>query len=105
MGHQILGGTMRINGCERYVRVALLVLVVAIGVEAADPTAKPEFGTFGFDFTGMDKNTKPGDDFFRFANGAWLDRTQIPSDNNAISLRILMNDKMESLLHEMLERA
>jgi predicted metalloendopeptidase len=23
--------------------------------------------------------TKPGDDFFRYANGAWIDKTQIPS--------------------------
>ena len=28
----------------------------------------------------MDTQTKPGDDFFRYANGAWLDVTEIPAD-------------------------
>ncbi|TGD57532.1 M13 family metallopeptidase [Flavobacterium humi] len=28
----------------------------------------------------MDKSVKPGDDFFRFVNGTWFDKTQIPAD-------------------------
>lgn len=28
----------------------------------------------------MDKSVKPGDDFFRYVNGAWFDKTQIPAD-------------------------
>jgi putative endopeptidase len=28
----------------------------------------------------MDKNVKPGDDFFRYVNGLWLDKTEIPND-------------------------
>jgi putative endopeptidase len=28
----------------------------------------------------MDKSVKPGNDFFRFVNGAWFDKTQIPAD-------------------------
>lgn len=28
----------------------------------------------------MDKSVKPGDDFFRFVNGSWYDKTEIPSD-------------------------
>lgn len=28
----------------------------------------------------MDKTVKPGDDFFRFVNGTWYDKTEIPSD-------------------------
>lgn len=30
----------------------------------------------------MDKNVAPGDDFFGFANGAWLNATEIPSDRS-----------------------
>jgi len=40
----------------------------------------PRYGAWGFDITGMDRKAKPGDDFFRWANGAWFDRTEIPSD-------------------------
>jgi len=28
----------------------------------------------------MDKSVKPGDDFFRYVNGTWFDKTQIPAD-------------------------
>jgi putative endopeptidase len=28
----------------------------------------------------MDKTVKPGDDFFRFVNGTWYDKTAIPAD-------------------------
>ena len=30
----------------------------------------------------MDLNTKPSENFFRFVNGTWLDKTEIPADKN-----------------------
>src|SRR3954471_1613164 len=39
----------------------------------------------GVDLAGMDRSTKPGDDFFRFANGAWYDKTEIPPDRSTFS--------------------
>jgi putative endopeptidase len=37
----------------------------------------------GINVSYMDKNTKPNDNFFRFVNGAWLDKTEIPSDRTS----------------------
>jgi putative endopeptidase len=37
----------------------------------------------GIDVSLMDKNVKPSQDFFRYVNGTWLDKTEIPSDRNA----------------------
>ncbi|HVN46721.1 MAG TPA: M13 family metallopeptidase [Steroidobacteraceae bacterium] len=34
----------------------------------------------GLDFAGIDRSVAPGDDFFRYANGNWLAKTEIPSD-------------------------
>ncbi len=34
----------------------------------------------GINLNFMDKSVKPGDDFFRFVNGTWYDKTEIPSD-------------------------
>lgn len=42
--------------------------------------AAPQLGDWGFDQDGMDLAYAPGDDFFRFANGHWLDTTEIPAD-------------------------
>src|SRR5215475_14181232 len=67
------------------------------------PPVKLKYGTWGFDLPGMDTATKPGDDFFRYANGTWLDKTQIPPDKAAYSLRLAMTDLTEQRLHEMME--
>jgi len=34
----------------------------------------------GIDLDLMDRSVKPGDDFFRFVNGTWYDKTEIPAD-------------------------
>ena len=71
---------------------------------AADaPPGKLKYGTWGFDLAGMDTTTKPGDDFFRYANGTWIDKTEIPPDKPAYSLRLAMTDLTEQRLHEMME--
>ncbi|NQV69398.1 MAG: M13 family peptidase [Pseudohongiella sp.] len=51
---------------------------------AGDTTAatKPELGSFGVDLSSRDLTIKPGDDFFRYANGRWLDTFELPSDRS-----------------------
>ncbi|HEX2593445.1 MAG TPA: M13 family metallopeptidase N-terminal domain-containing protein, partial [Rhizomicrobium sp.] len=66
---------------------------------------KPIYGAWGFDSAGADFNTKPGDNFFRYANGTWLDKTEIPSDKPAYSLRLQMTDRTEGRLHDIFEAA
>ncbi len=36
----------------------------------------------GLDLSNIDTTTSPSSDFFRYANGAWLDRTEIPDDRS-----------------------
>jgi putative endopeptidase len=84
-----------------------LVLAGYLGVaaaEAQDP-AKSQYGPWGFDLTAMDPAVKPGDDFNRYANGAWLVRTEIPADKAVASLRYLMSDTIEARLHGLMENA
>ena len=84
--------------------LALLALCFAPLAHAADaPVGKPQYGNWGFDSSGADTSTKPGDDFFRYANGTWIDKTQIPPDKPAYSLRIAMTDRTEQRLHDMME--
>ncbi|OYW30103.1 MAG: peptidase M13 [Caulobacter sp. 12-67-6] len=54
----------------------------AIEGAAADLTSleSPRYGAWGFDTSGIDSSVKPGDDFYKWANGAWDARTEIPSD-------------------------
>jgi putative endopeptidase len=76
---------------------------VAAAPSSAAP--RPQYGAVGFDATGEDRKTAPGDDFFRFANGGWVDRTEIPGDKPAYSLRAAITDQTEQRLHELLESA
>ena len=77
--------------------------VQAVHAQSAD--ARPKYGTFGFDGAGVDRATKPGDDFFRYANGTWVDHTEIPADKPAYSLRLQMTDLTEQRLRGLMEDA
>jgi putative endopeptidase len=74
----------------------------AAGIPAA---AAPQYGTWGFDLSAMDTSVKPGNDFNRYASGAWLDRTEIPADKALFTLRMTMNDAIEARLHDLMESA
>ena len=88
--------------------VALAALTSAPAV-AADATAgpslaSPKYGTWGYDLSGMDRTVKPGEDFFRFANGKWVEPTEIPSDRsrygNFDKLRELSTDRQHAILED-----
>jgi len=84
---------------------ALLIglAVLASGVSAQE--TKPQYGAWGFDLGGADRSAQPGDDFFRFANGTWIDKTEIPADKPGYSLRLAMTDLTEKRLRDLMEAA
>src|SRR6476646_8985718 len=84
-------------------RIGSLIFVLLLAAAFAQPAGKPQYGAWGFDSEGADLKTKPGDDFFRHANGAWIDRVQIPADKSAYSLRLAMTDLTEQRLHDLME--
>ena len=66
-------------------RIVCIAAVLAAGIvlPAANPTAKARKGGIpgpGIDLQGMDRSVLPGNDFFVYANGAWLRDTPIPED-------------------------
>jgi len=77
--------------------------VPAGGAEATS-LESPRYGTWGFDLSGMDRSVKPGDDFFKFANGTWDRTTEIPSDKvrwgNFNKLRELSDARLHAILEE-----
>lgn len=83
-----------------------VLAMVALGVTlAAANELKPHFGAWGYDAAGADVGTTAGDDFFRHANGAWLDKTEIPADKPGVSLRLAMTDLIEERLRQIMEQA
>ncbi len=58
---------------------AVPAAVAAAGLLLAAAT-RAQVGAFGLDLAAMDRSVAPGDDFYRYVNGAWLKNTQIPAD-------------------------
>jgi putative endopeptidase len=46
----------------------------------------------GVDLAGIDRAVKPGDDFFRYANGTWIKSAQIPADRNTLGVFANLNE-------------
>jgi len=57
------------------------------------PPRKPQVGDFGFDVSGMDRSVAPGDDFFRYSVGKWVDRTEIPPDRSNLTSFAIIAEK------------
>ena len=84
---------------------AAALLIAASFTTTAIAANKPQYGSWGFDTSGVDSHVRPGDDFFRYANGAWLERATIPPDKPGWSLRLAMTDTIQSRLHTLMDEA
>jgi putative endopeptidase len=81
------------------------MVAYAADAPASDPLASPKFGTWGFDRAGTDASVKPGTDFFRYANGVWLDRTEIPSDRPSYGMFYVLRQLSEARVRDIIEKA
>lgn len=68
-----------------------LALIVLLGFVLAFPllpfaqeSSQPE--THGIQVANIDRSVKAGDDFYRYANGEWIKRTEIPPDRAAVGV-------------------
>jgi putative endopeptidase len=53
----------------RLLLLAALCCSARLARAEESPPTRLKYGAWGFDLAGMDTATKPGDDFFRYANG------------------------------------
>jgi putative endopeptidase len=96
-----------------FVRIALaasLALTIACrdnrrpeSATATSTAAAP--ATHDIDRAGMDPSVAAGDDFFRYANGGWLKKNEIPADRSSFGISIVLVDRARQRTHELLEAA
>ncbi len=67
--------------------------------------AKAQTEQHGVDLRTLDRTISPDVDFYRFANGGWIDRTPLPADRPSIGAFEEVNVRNEAILHTILERA
>ena len=42
----------------------------------------------------MDRSVNPGDDFYRYADGGWVKRTQLPVDSSYVAIGGWLRDDL-----------
>ena len=71
---------------------------------AASAQNAPAPETHGIAVASMDRSVKPGDDFYQYANGEWIKRTEIPPDRAEVdvfsNLADLSNKRTADLIEE-----
>jgi len=63
---------------------------------SAPARGAPAIGSFGVDLAGRDLSARPGDDFFRYANGTWASTTEIPSDRTRWGTFDILREKADN---------
>ena len=84
-------------------RILLAVLLALVSAAPLAAQEKSSTRALGIDLTAMDKSVRPQDDFFRYVNGAWADRTEIPPEMSNYGSFIDLRDKAAANLRAIID--
>ena len=84
---------------------AFFFSTLLMGSACQSTTEDTAEGPAGISLADMDTTVSPAEDFYRFANGGWLDRTEIPADEGRWSSFNELRDYNNDVLLEVLENA
>ncbi|HVS31829.1 MAG TPA: M13-type metalloendopeptidase [Thermoanaerobaculia bacterium] len=87
------------------VLTALTLITMTLGANesATSSTTAKRYGTWGVDLEGMDRSVKPGDDFFRYVNGTWVAKTEIPPDRTSFGAFAMLAELSETRVRGILD--
>src|SRR4051812_22291692 len=84
-------------------RVIRPLALIAAAIVPAAATAQAPVLALGVDTMNFDKSVRPQDDFFKYANGGWLKKTQVPSDASRWGAFNELDQRSKASLHSILE--
>ena len=67
----------------------------SVAANTAAETVAPELGSFGIDLSHQDADIKPGDDFFRYTNGRWLETFELPASRSNYGSFAVLGDRSD----------
>ena len=73
----------------------LLLMMLLLGSTFVNGQTEKKKTNPGINVSDMDQKVKPNDDFYRYVNGAWLDKTEIPSDKTSYGSSYILFEKTE----------
>lgn len=71
---------------------AVIVALTTFSLVFIHAQEVPQPATHGIAVANMDRSVKPGDDFYQFANGEWIKRTEIPPDRGRIGVFTVLSE-------------
>ena len=88
---------------------AFITIIISVVSSFAALAAAPQ-GTTGqnqppLDASNRDLSVKPGDDFFLFANGSWIKKTEIPPEYSRWGAFNELIERNNDALHTIAEKA
>ena len=90
---------------------AAALFLAACGQEAttepADQSAtdEPEALVSGIDLEAMDTSVRPGDDFFAYVNGTWIEETEMPADKSRYGVFDKLRDESQEAVRAIIEES
>src|SRR6266404_5619470 len=84
--------------------LATIISLIAAIAALAEPQPHTAQSAPPLDPKNMDTSTKPGDDFFRYANGAWIKRTEIPPEYSRWGAFNELIERNNDALHTIAEK-
>ena len=84
----------------------LKCVLVCIGIGICAPAASSQYAVaemHGIAAANMDRSVKPGDDFYQYANGAWIQRTEIPPDRAEVDVFTKLGDLSNKRTADLIE--
>jgi len=88
----------------RVVALISLVLLTLMPCLMAADTSKDEKAP-AFDPSNMDRSIHPGDDFYQYVNGGWIERNPVPSDKTKYNEFKIVEDRTEEQVRKLVEQA
>jgi len=83
--------------------VSTLSLVAPSWADASQHA--PQFGSFGLDLSARKMSVAPGDDFYTYANGTWVDAFTIPADRSSYGSFTALSELSVQRVRELTETA
>ena len=83
----------------------ILAILILIGYSQIQAQGTINKKNPGITISDMDQKVKPSDDFYRFVNGTWLDKTEIPADKTSYGSFYIVYEKTEKDVLAILKEA
>ena len=83
----------------------LFACAIALSATAADPTTSARDSAQDGNAQYIDRSVKPGDDFYRYANGGWLKTAIIPANQPSFDNRAILTAKTSQRVRDLVQEA